>query len=431
MTEKGKQAKSKNTAPAVKKKRPDLKMRRSPKDTDKKAKAKDQKNKDSKVNIDVSDEKQKVSEQHVQLPLNFIAVGTVGHDDLKVYIKQDVYKKIERFAGSDVAKELGSILLGEYCEELGKQHIIISQYIEAKYTQADASTLTFTHETWDYIHSEQERLYPELKIIGWQHTHPSYGIFLSNYDTFIQENFFNLPFQVAYVVDPVGHIRGFFQWKGGKIEKLEGFYIYDDVGEPIKIEQEAEKSDALKPTGWFSNKGTIILTCLAAAVLLALAVLLFQMSSKYRAFTQQQETIQTALIQTINEQATAIGAQKQSISDLQQEIAALDGSSGNAELIEGLTEKVESQQAALEQQEEDLSEVLSVLEGMAGNGSDLMICFKTYTVLQGDSLHSICEKNGIDYASNIEIIKAVNGIGDSNVIQVGKQILLPFSLDEK
>ena len=160
----------------------------------------------------------------IQLPMNFLTFGEVENDDVKVYIKQNVYKALEKLSLSDTSKELGSILIGDYCQELGKTHVVISEYIEAKYTDASASTLTFTHETWDYIHSEHERLYPNKRIIGWQHTHPNYGIFLSNYDLFIHENFFNLPFQIAYVIDPIQNLRGFFQWKNGKIEKLKGYY---------------------------------------------------------------------------------------------------------------------------------------------------------------------------------------------------------------
>ena len=143
------------------------------------------------------------NEAHVQLPMNFLAFGEIEPDDVKVYIKQDVYRALEKYALVDVEHERGTILLGDYCEDLGKIHVIISNYIEARYTDASASTLTFTHETWDYVYKEQGAKYPDKKIVGWQHTHPSYGIFLSNYDLFIQENFFNLPFQVAYVIDPM------------------------------------------------------------------------------------------------------------------------------------------------------------------------------------------------------------------------------------
>ena len=120
------------------------------------------------------------NEAHVQLPMNFLAFGEIEPDDVKVYIKQDVYRALEKYALVDVEHERGTILLGDYCEDLGKVHVIISNYIEARYTDASASTLTFTHETWDYVYKEQGAKYPDKKIVGWQHTHPSYGIFLSN-----------------------------------------------------------------------------------------------------------------------------------------------------------------------------------------------------------------------------------------------------------
>ena len=172
--------------------------------------------------IEITTEENNAEVGSVQLPLNFLSFGEIEPDDVKVYIKQDVYKALEKYASSDTSKELGTILIGDYCEQMGKTHVVISDYIEAKYTDASASTLTFTHETWDYVHKQHDLLYPNKKIIGWQHTHPNYGIFLSNYDLFIQDNFFNMPFQVAYVIDPIQNIRGFFQWKNGKTEKLKG-----------------------------------------------------------------------------------------------------------------------------------------------------------------------------------------------------------------
>ena len=164
--------------------------------------------------IDIQDTT-KTNEKPIQLPANILLFGEIEHDDVKVYIKQNVYKALEKYALADTEHERGTIILGDYCEELGKTHVIISDYIEAKFTDASASTLTFTHETWDYVNKQHDELYPDTKIVGWHHTHPNYGIFLSNYDLFIQENFFNMPFQIAYVIDPIKNLRGFFQWKNG------------------------------------------------------------------------------------------------------------------------------------------------------------------------------------------------------------------------
>lgn len=161
------------------------------------------------INIELQNATQKGTAS-AQLPVNFLTVGEIENDDVKVYIKQDVYNALEKYASEDTEHERGTVILGDYREEMGKTHVVISNYIEAKYTDASSSTLTFTHESWDYIHKEHDSKYPDKKIVGWQHTHPNYGIFLSSYDLFIHENFFNMPFQVAYVIDPIQNLRGFF-----------------------------------------------------------------------------------------------------------------------------------------------------------------------------------------------------------------------------
>ena len=56
------------------------------------------------------------NKSHAQLPVNFIAFGEIEQDDVKVYIKQDVYKALEKYALADVKHERGTILLGDYCE---------------------------------------------------------------------------------------------------------------------------------------------------------------------------------------------------------------------------------------------------------------------------------------------------------------------------
>lgn len=355
----------------------------------------------------------------VQLPLNFLSFGGIENDDVKVYIKQDVYKALEKLSASDTTKELGSIILGEYSEELGKTHVIISDYIEAKYTDASASTLTFTHETWDYVHREHERLYPQKKIIGWQHTHPNYGIFLSNYDMFIQENFFNMPFQIAYVIDPIQNIRGFFQWKNGKIEKLKGYYIYDDIGKPIKIEQ--KKVEKIENSSPKMNRGLNSIVSILCAVCVILGFSLICIKNDYQNRLKKQEKIVREINTLLDEQKEIIDKQSTEISTLQQYFVEgiLDGSSITT--AKDLIEKIENHEIELQNQDTLLTELKNYVEQ---NNTENSIVFKVYTVQTGDSLSSICNKYGIDYSANIKIIKAINGIDNENKIFVGQNILL-------
>ena len=362
------------------------------------------------------------NEAHVQLPMNFLAFGEIEPDDVKVYIKQDVYRALEKYALVDVEHERGTILLGDYCEDLGKVHVIISNYIEARYTDASASTLTFTHETWDYVYKEQGAKYPDKKIVGWQHTHPSYGIFLSNYDLFIQENFFNLPFQVASVIDPIQKIRGFFQWKNGKIEKLKGYYIYDDIGKSIKIEQPKAKKAELPPTR--SSKVTTVLTALLCASTVFLACFVFSLNGKYEEQLKKQEEI----LNDLSEQGDVINSQADTIEKLQEQLVnGILDSSGQTTAAD-LIEMLENHEITLQNQEKVLEELRAFVENSKQESDEAK--FITYTVVEGDTLAKICSEHGLDYKTNINIIIELNSIKDVNLIYVGQKLLLPVAESE-
>ena len=377
-------------------------------------------------NFEIELQEERVEERvSVQLPMNFLTFGEIENDDVKVYIKQAVYKALEKLSSSDTTKELGSIILGEYCQELGKTHVIISQYIEAKYTDASASTLTFTHETWDYVHSEHERRYPDKKIIGWQHTHPNYGIFLSNYDMFIQENFFNLPFQIAYVIDPIQNIRGFFQWKNGKIEKLKGYYIYDDIGKPIKIEQTKVKKEESVPVKT-SKLSTVLISLLCVATVL-LSFFAFSLNKKYDAQLELQKTIIDEIEMQKGElanQSAIISTQSDTIAKLQEQLVnGILDSSGQTTAAD-LIAMLENHELTLQNQDEVLNELKAFIEGEKAETEEVR--FAAYTVVSGDSLYNICVANNLNYNANIKIIMAINGITNANQIYVGQTILLPI-----
>lgn len=371
-----------------------------------------------------------------QLPMNFLAFGEIGNDDVKVYIKQDVYVALERLAESDTSKELGSIILGEYCQEHGKTHVIISQYVEAKYTDASAATLTFTHETWDYVHAEHAKRYPDKRIIGWQHTHPNYGIFLSNYDMFIQENFFNLPFQVAYVIDPIQNLRGFFQWKNGRIEKLGGYYIYDEIGKPIKIQQtKVKKKNAPTKT----SKTALALITLLGLATVSLLFYAFSLNNRYEVqlgkqekiladITLQQEELKNQQIKIehqkneIDKQNATIQSQADAIAKLQELLTSgvADGEATATDLLAML----ENNEITLENQDA-LVDALNAFLDKTPEGEGVI--FKAYTVVSGDTLSKICEENGLNYSISYKIILAINGIENADQIFAGQTILLPIT----
>lgn len=78
------------------------------------------------------------------------------------------------------------------------------------------------------------------RILGWYHTHPGFGIFLSAMDMFIHENFFNESDQLALVYDPVKGEDGLFVWREGKAE-LHQYLVEEDAS---TIEGRSGKKEA-------------------------------------------------------------------------------------------------------------------------------------------------------------------------------------------
>ncbi len=207
-----------------------------------------------------------------RLPQNIVAIGEHVEENKNIYISQQIYKTIHNFTKNKTTNESGGMLIGTVIEEFGKTNIIISGFIEAKYCEGTPTTLKFTHETWEYVHKEMEKKYPDKKIVGWIHTHPNFGIFLSEYDMFIQRNFFNEAYQVAYVIDPIQKTEGFYFWINDNIERCKGFFVYDKTGAKISVGNEpVEETKSTKSSGsdTFKNIVIIILSILVVYLLLS------------------------------------------------------------------------------------------------------------------------------------------------------------------
>ncbi len=260
--------------------------------------------------------KNKPQEDFGGLPQNIVAVGERVTEDKNIYISQNVYKKIRRFAANKTENESGGMLIGEVLQEFGKMHIIISGFIEAKYTDATPTTLKFTHETWEHCHKEMAERFPGKKIVGWIHTHPNFGIFLSEYDKFIHENFFSDDHDVAYVVDPVQNTEGFYFWINGALTKCPGFYIYDKTGKKITVEVD-EDSKNVTPSSVRSPFNTQ--NILIAALCVVVVVMAFVIMGLGSRITKLEETTE-AMIYSYNQNFAVLD---QKISSLEQQIDAL------------------------------------------------------------------------------------------------------------
>ena len=166
-----------------------------------------------------------------------LAYEVPGPGDLPIFLDLAAADAIERHALRDTSVELGGILLGKECvdDETGEPFVWVTRSLEAKHYENTQASFTYTHESWEEITRERDQKFPDLDIVGWYHTHPDFGIFLSHHDLFIQQHFFGQPLQVAYVVDPIRQTRGFFRWRGGEMEPTGGYYLTADRGQRLAL----------------------------------------------------------------------------------------------------------------------------------------------------------------------------------------------------
>ncbi len=143
-------------------------------------------------------------------------------------IKREVLDLIHDHGRGNTEVEICGVLVGNVFQDQFGTYLYITNAIMGDAASQHATQVTFTAETWDHIQNVMDTEHTGKKIVGWYHTHPGFDIFLSGMDLFIQDNFFNLPWQVAFVYDPIGEKEGLFVWRKGKSEK-EQFLVEEDA----------------------------------------------------------------------------------------------------------------------------------------------------------------------------------------------------------
>jgi proteasome lid subunit RPN8/RPN11 len=138
-----------------------------------------------------------------------------------VLMEAEVARKIRQHARTSMKAEVCGVLIGNTEHE----RLTVEACIAGINAAQGGAHVTFTQDTWEHIYKIKDKEYPDDKIVGWYHSHPGFGVFLSEHDLFIQQNFFSNPQQVAWVYDPHTDEEGCFGWIGGNIEKLSAIRV--------------------------------------------------------------------------------------------------------------------------------------------------------------------------------------------------------------
>ena len=132
-----------------------------------------------------------------------------------VYIHENVLIKIFTLC-KDSDNEIMGQLIGNVFKYKNDKYIIIKDllYIEGAIYSHKYSTAMIEGTLGDYETKFNEirnnRGDADLRRVGWWHSHPDFGCFLSNIDLVTQRDLFYSSHEVALVIDPIKYKFRFF-----------------------------------------------------------------------------------------------------------------------------------------------------------------------------------------------------------------------------
>lgn len=120
-----------------------------------------------------------------------------------VYIKQSAVDKAEEYFASLASQRLEGmgLLIGVNCEHNGKSFVMVNEFMTTD-TASTAVSVRFSSSAFEKLSQQLKSKVGDF-VVGWVHSHPAYGCFLSSTDVSTQRRFFNEDFHVAAVFDPL------------------------------------------------------------------------------------------------------------------------------------------------------------------------------------------------------------------------------------
>lgn len=161
----------------------------------------------------------------IQKPIQeFIDEREVNLVFSQVYILKEALEALTKHLEADVSVEHGGILFGQaYTDSEHGIYVEITAAVAAPRTIGTGVHLEFTPETWQGIMNYAKKAHIEANIVGWYHSHPNLGVFMSGTDMRTQRAFFSHPWCVSIIYDPVRNKIGYFL--GANAEPVQAFIV--------------------------------------------------------------------------------------------------------------------------------------------------------------------------------------------------------------
>lgn len=352
-------------------------------------------------------------------PTNVRQMGAVD-DGLRIYMEDYVHTYLYQYARSSVNGEKLAVLMGKNIVIDGMNTVFISGVIQARFTEKLKGTETITSQSWKYISEDMEKYFSGLNIVGWMHSRPSFGAFVTSRDEAYHKKVFGAGTQVFFVVDPTDRLDRFYVLNeaGSALRPVKGYFVYYEKNVQMQEYMLANSLVQPKNTGVDIEDEENENSHIDAAAKIRQVLMsknadkVKKVRFKYAAFTCVSAVM--CLICILMSMSLASS------------VSRLDRLENEVVTVKQTVEEQRQETQALAKDVSNYSPVITVMaaENKTQNEEKEGESERIYTIKEGDTLAEICRLfYGDD--SRLEEIIELNNIKNPDVIYYGTKLILP------
>jgi proteasome lid subunit RPN8/RPN11 len=137
----------------------------------------------------------------------------IRNASFQVYVTAYVVNKVWQHVNETPRLESGGVLIGHPFQCIDDPTITFVIIVDA--LQQESNNRSVSHYTVGpteiaRVRAQIEKNYAGLKVVGWYHSHPGHGVFLSQQDMQIVQSLYNAEWHLAWVLDTIHNQSAFF-----------------------------------------------------------------------------------------------------------------------------------------------------------------------------------------------------------------------------
>lgn len=161
----------------------------------------------------------------------------------KVFIERKALEQLNEFLLRDLSREHGGVLLGQpFFDPQEQRYFVVVRFsIAANETEGSPVHLRYTPRAWAGISEVIDQDHRDMVVVGWYHSHPGLGVFMSSTDRATQKAFWNRAWNLAIVVDPITRKTGWFVGEECTLMDRDQIVLYEESAvEATHLDEVAE-----------------------------------------------------------------------------------------------------------------------------------------------------------------------------------------------